>query len=58
MITPPKYGGRERVRKMELMAIPLVLPILTGLVLLGLGRDLMDPEISQQLERERSAEND
>ena len=43
---------------MELMAIPLVLPIITGLVLLGLGRDLMDPEIAQQLERERSAEND
>ena len=43
---------------MELMAIPLILPIITGLVFLGLGHDLTDPAIAEQLERERSAEND
>ena len=43
---------------MELMAIPLLLPIITGLVLVGLGRDLTDPEIGAELQRERELENE
>lgn len=42
---------------MELMAIPLLLPIITGLVFLGLGHDLTDPEIGAELQRERELEN-
>lgn len=38
---------------MELMAIPLLVPIITGLIFLGLGHDLTDPEIGAQLEKER-----
>jgi hypothetical protein len=43
---------------MELMAIPLILPILAGLVLVGLGHDVTDPAFGEALENERRLNND
>lgn len=38
---------------MELLAIPLLVPIVAGLVMAGLGHDLTDAKFMEELERER-----
>lgn len=41
---------RKERTNMELMAIPLIIPMLVGLVMVGLGHDLTDPRFMNEEE--------